>query len=112
MYKDTLLERTFWFTLGALAIWGARYAGCQLLLTQQVIVSINQSIIFNVLGTNRGPTGGQQTIKAYSEYSNNNVYGSGAKHPCFEATCRTPSQNIPLYQPNYKNLLCTFACVQ
>ena len=40
---------------------------------------VNQSIIL----MSWGPTGGQQTIKAYSENSNNNVYGSGVNiTPC------------------------------
>ena len=35
------------------------------------------SININNVLMSWGPTGGQQTIKAYSENSNNNVYGSG-----------------------------------
>ena len=46
---------------------------------QYILYIVNQSIIL----MSWGPTGGQQTIKAYSENSNNNVYGSGVNiTPC------------------------------
>ena len=51
-----------------------------LMIDYTLYTRFNQSINnFNVLGT---PVG-QQTIKAYSEISNNNVYGSGGNiTPC------------------------------
>ena len=50
--------------------------------SRQVLPVLNQSINQSIF-MSWGPTGGQQTIKAYSENSYNNVYGSGVHiTPC------------------------------